>query len=229
MQEVSEFNIFAKSYWSYYLELEEQIVLSKKYVEFDETNHKTFSSNYLLLIQAICSEIDVVGKALASSFSEDFAKEKGTKPINRWWYELQDKLPEIDKVVKFADSYEISPWANYRVEKKISTYTDKNGKLKERTNYNLAVKDDKKTYETPKWWNSYNKIKHHRTDFDGDEVNYKIANLLNLSNSIAALFILETEYMKLIGTLEERASISQSQLFEMEDVTNQLIKNMFEK
>ena len=54
MQEVSEFNIFAKSYWSYYLELEEQIVLSKKYVEFDETNHKTFSSNYLLLIQAIC-------------------------------------------------------------------------------------------------------------------------------------------------------------------------------
>ena len=65
MQEVSEFNIFAKSYWSYYLELEEQIVLSKKYVEFDETNHKTFSSNYLLLIQAICSEIDVVGKALA--------------------------------------------------------------------------------------------------------------------------------------------------------------------
>ena len=53
-------NIFVKSYWNYYLELEEQFISTKKFVEFDVSNSTTYSVEYLKLFQAVCSEIDVV-------------------------------------------------------------------------------------------------------------------------------------------------------------------------
>ena len=41
----------------------------------------------------------------------------------------------------------------------------------------------------PDWWTSHNKVKHHRAD------HYKQANLSNALNSVAALFIINLEYM----------------------------------
>lgn len=222
----NNFKKFEKSYWSYYLELEQQVLLTKRYVEFDPTNYKTFSGNYLLLIQAICSEIDVVGKAIASNLSDIFNKENGTKSINRWWFEIQDRLENIDKEIRFGDSFTVTPWRAYRVEKQIRKYKDKNEVEKERISYNLKKKDTLQ-YSTPKWWNAYNKIKHHRMDMDGDELNYKKANLFNLANCITGLFLLESEYMKKIGTNEEWLSISKSKLFEMEDLTKSCIDELF--
>ena len=54
--------IFKKSYWNYFLELEEEFLLTQKYVTFDKLNFNTFSAEYIKLIQAVCSEIDVVAK-----------------------------------------------------------------------------------------------------------------------------------------------------------------------
>ena len=77
---MSETNIdtFLKSYWSYYLELENQFVATKKFVEFDISNHATYSIEYLKLFQAVCSEIDVVAKILAEEYDESFKKIKNT-------------------------------------------------------------------------------------------------------------------------------------------------------
>lgn len=58
--------IFKKSYWNYFLELEEEFLLTQKYVTFDKLNFNTFSAEYIKLIQAVCSEIDVVAKEIAS-------------------------------------------------------------------------------------------------------------------------------------------------------------------
>ena len=46
---------FIKSYWNYYLELEEQRIQTKKFVDFDISNYKTFSMEFLKLLQATCS------------------------------------------------------------------------------------------------------------------------------------------------------------------------------
>lgn len=51
---------FIKSYWEYFLEIEEQFLESKKFVAFDNVNSKTFSIEYLKLYQAVCSEINVL-------------------------------------------------------------------------------------------------------------------------------------------------------------------------
>ena len=58
---------FIKSYWNYYLELEDQLIQTKRFVDFDISNYKTFSIEYLKLLQATCSEIDVVAKIIAFS------------------------------------------------------------------------------------------------------------------------------------------------------------------
>ena len=58
---------FEKIYWQYFLELEEQFLSTKRYVAFDKANFKTFSTEYLKLLVAVCGEIDTVGKAIRHS------------------------------------------------------------------------------------------------------------------------------------------------------------------
>lgn len=48
--EENKVNIFIKSYWNYYLELEDQFIATKKFVEFDASNSATYSVEYLKLL-----------------------------------------------------------------------------------------------------------------------------------------------------------------------------------
>ncbi len=217
------FKNFMSGYWEFYLSLEKRVEETRQYVEYDIVNHNTYSSNYLMLFQSVCSEIDVVGKEIASFFNPDFEKEKGKKPINRWWYEIQDNLPDINREISFADAYLVKPWDMYRVAK-VTHQQNSNGRVIDVTNYNLQ---DNKVYSTPKWWNAYNKVKHKRLTKDDEGINYKKANLVNLSNSIAALYLLEFEFMKKIGTIEERVKCRESTLFGMGDLGDKYIDGIF--
>lgn len=221
------FKNFQRSYWNYYLELEERMEATKKYVEFDLDNSNVYSGTYLMLLQAVCSEIDVVAKEIAAYFSVDFQDDSGKKAINRWWYEIQDTLPSVFRSISFANSFERNPWDKFRVVKIVTQRTNKQGQQINVTNYNLQPKDQATAYATPKWWNSYNKVKHKRVSSDSDGVNYKKANLDNLSNAYAALYLLEFEFMKKIGTLEERVSCGQSRLFGMGDLQMNYIDSVF--
>lgn len=220
------FETFKRSYWNYYLELEERMEATKKYVEYDEDNFKTYSSTYLMLMQAVCSEIDVVGKEIASHYCSTFDSEKGDKPINRWWYEIQDKLVDTTRSVKFANTFEVNPWENYRVVRAVSERNN-NGRVINVTNYNLQPKTNGTTYATPKWWNAYNKVKHKRVQSDSDGLNYKKANLQNLSNAFAALYLLEFEFMKDIADIADRVECGESQLFGMGDLEQNYIHSLF--
>lgn len=221
-----DINGFKKSYWNYYLELEERMEETRRYIEYDDDNFKTYSSNYLMLFQAVCSEIDVVGKEMAVFFNPFFDNEGGTKPINRWWFEIQDKLPDVNREVVFADSFSLKPWDKYRVVKVVSQ-RNSNGKLIDVTNYNLQSKTAGITYATPKWWSAYNKVKHIRLKTDDDGVNYKKANLQNVSSALAALYLMEFEFMKKIGTLQERVKCGQSEIFGMGDLEEAYINSKF--
>ena len=51
----------------------------------------------------------------------------------------------------------------------------------------------------PTWWSDYNKVKHTRTSCDEDgRVNYQRANLGNLIQAFAALYIVEQFYMDIL-------------------------------
>lgn len=193
-------NVFVKSYWNYYLELEDQFIATKKFVEFDVSNFTTYSVEYLKLFQAVCSEIDVVAKILAEEYDVAFKKLEN-KNIQKWGYYLQSAYPCLETIsVLFNNEFSLYPWQNWKYEK----YTDKNGALRYRL---LQGK------ETPFWWTAYNKVKHERTShFKDGKVNYSRANQKNLIYAFAALFVLEKSYLESIEG-ETKTPNSESKLF----------------
>ena len=64
--------------------LEDRFLETEKYVEFDLSyNGKVYSMEYMMLLQAICSEIEVVGKTYAKLCDKNFKATKYTG-LNEW-------------------------------------------------------------------------------------------------------------------------------------------------
>ena len=51
-------NDLTQYYWKHYLLLEKRLLKTSRYVEIDKDNFKAFSSEYLMLIEAIGAELD---------------------------------------------------------------------------------------------------------------------------------------------------------------------------
>ena len=135
---MNDLKLFIKSYWEYFLELEEQFLETKRFVAFDKANAKAYSIEYLKLYQAICSEIDVVGKEIAVAINPQFKIDNNTN-IKKWGYEVQKKLPMLkDAVVIFNDEDTLRPFQDWEYEQ--HTTIDKNGKPRT----GLRIKDEKK-------------------------------------------------------------------------------------
>ena len=192
---------FIKNYWDYYLELEDQLLSTKKYVDFDKSNFKTFSIEYLKLLQAACSEIDVVAKILADYCDSSFKKLQNIN-IQKWGLVIQQTFPDIENIsVSFINDTVITPWQNWEYEK----YTDHNNKQR----YRL-----KKGKATPTWWTAYNEVKHERTTTDKNgRSNYSKANLENLTSAMAALFIIETKFIERLSADNDRITFAKSKMF----------------
>lgn len=206
------FKAFIKNYWEYFRELEGEFLQTRKYVEFCKENNATFSIEYLKLYQAVCSEIDVVGKAMAKVANASFKPEDKQNNIYKWWYEIQDVFLLTDgpftymnptaKPNRFSlsdykcllvDEIEIQPWQKFRVEKGLDKAS--------RTIYRLVP-----GFQVPSWWSDYNKVKHNRilsVENELNSTNYPKASFKNLYSAFAALYILEKSFMDMIGTEED--------------------------
>lgn len=203
----SEINInsFIRSYWNYFLELEEQLYNTRRYVDFDKSNFKAHSLEYLQLIQAVCGEIDVIAKIIAEYTDNSFAS-LDNKNIQKWGYYIQQAFPDIENTrVVFNKTYTLTPWKKFWYTK----YRDNKGHVR----FKLAEKK-----ETPKWWLAYIKIKHERTStYNDNQTNYNRANLENLIDSMAALYYLEMMFLGLLkADNNDTGDIEKSKLFYIE-------------
>ena len=232
------FNKFLKNYWRYYKELEIELLSTSRYVEFVEDNFSTYSVEFLKLYQAVCSEIDVIGKMMAFQVNSSFNPEDTRNNIYKWWYEIQDLFTfteDYNDVIKddnsiirkklqeaeccFIDTYKISPWKNFRIE----TYTAKDNSHRYRLLGSSSI---------PFWWSDYNKVKHNRTsaiDDSSTRINYSKANLKNVSYAFTALYVLEVNYMEAVGTQNDLEAFADfSKLFVKEArITTGEIVNLF--
>lgn len=194
---------FIRSYWNYYIDLEDQLISTKRFVDFDKSNNKTFSIEYLKLLQAVCSEIDVVAKIVAEWHDPEFKALK-SKNIQKWGYAIQTAFPNIERIsVLFNNDYSVTPWEKWAYE----MYLNERGYI----SYRLI-----KGKKTPEWWTAYNKVKHERTSAYGNEqTNYVRANLENLVSAMAALYLLETLFLSGLGEQNGIDTHEKSRLFQM--------------
>ena len=194
---------FIDSYWNYFLELENEFASTQKYVAFDMSNANTYSIEFLKLYQAVCSELDVLGKEILLHFEPDF-KITGTTGIMHWGYGITKYMRDsLSASVYFSEKTKLTPWNKFSCVK----YQD----AANATSYKLDEK-----CETPIWWSDYNKVKHSRTSIKDGRVNYQRANFGNLVQAFAALYILEVFYAEVLERKAEPYGVStDSKLFSL--------------
>ena len=144
MERSSEkFKIFLRDYWRYYRELEDEFLQTQKFVDFRQSNFGTYSAEYLKLFQAVCSEIDVIGKAMAAEVNSSFKPEDKKNNILKWWYQIQDKYTILEdylkldipgmklteKTVSLLDDIPCIPWKGFRVEERVNGVRHRDGNV----------------------------------------------------------------------------------------------------
>ena len=215
--------------WKYYISLEKQFLDTERYVEFDYINNgKAYSVEYLKLFQAVCSEVDVVGKVLAGALDPSFAPTKYTG-INEWWYYISSSQNIADwnfakmgfsgmtilqsstieaRKCNLLNKHVLQPWKNFRV-----VINPNQGAKKYILDTNTTPKG-----KTPSWWNDYNSVKHDRTGrYQKNSSNYAKANLKNLFWAYAGLYSLE---VALLGALNTNGN---------ESLSNELESSLFDE
>src|SRR6266496_4486996 len=125
-------------YWQYFLALDADLETISRYVEFNPANYNTFSIEFVRLILAAGSEIDVVAKLLCELIDPT----KPCKNINDYRSIILSKYPLFYLTPITIPRYELqlNPW---------------------------GVWDGGVNPLNPGWWTAYNAVKHERSsNFD---------------------------------------------------------------
>lgn len=195
---------YERTYWKYYLNLENDFLNTEKYVAIDANNKNAFSIEYMKILQMVCSEVDVVAKSFCKEIDTSF---KGDK-INQYCKKITMEYTDFskDSVHFLLGNIDMTPWSGW-------TFVEKN------TN-----DGKKKIYSNnPLWWKNHNEIKHNRTSFKGGKQNYKKANQNNVIYALAALFQVEMYFYNLLAdneNLERKTPLPKSKLFSILRWTN---------
>lgn len=189
---------FCDIHWRYYMILEADFLKTERYLSFDlgdnnlynenspnnVGNSLAFSTEYVKQYQTICSEIDVIMKAICKEMqkpNKDNMKRDYTPIIlgNIYW----EKITRQKVAMR---STELQPFINWSEEP---------------------------NYQPPDWWHLYNGVKHDRA------VNFRNANLKNVLNALAGLYILNMYLIKYISNRDGSRDVPDdvSHLFNMID------------
>lgn len=186
-----KFRDFVRVFWRYYKELEDEFLHTSRYVEIHKDNFYTYSIEYLKLFQAVCSEIDVLGKVIANEINPDFKDKMGHNiQFIDWWRQIHNLSVDFrsqagnvksieESEVMLLDEIRLEPWSE----------------CNQGANKHFL------------WWDDYNSVKHARMTLvkkgDSEKENYTKANLGNVCNAFSGLYIMENAYMQLVGPEED--------------------------
>lgn len=104
---------FIRTYWHYYLSLENKFIDTINYVELCEDNFNTYSNTYIMLLQAIGSELNALFKELCH-----FDKSEN-KNIKDFVERILNDFPEIVEFEIKVIGYDISfkPFKGWNVDR----------------------------------------------------------------------------------------------------------------
>lgn len=120
-------------HWRYFLALEEDVVRTSRWIEFDEANWKVYSIELARLLMTAAAEADVIAKLLCRNID----KKAKAETVGGYRTVLLEAVPQLvdAQVVLPAYGMTFTPWVNWKSEKAVVH---------------------------PEWWTASNKVKHHR-------------------------------------------------------------------
>lgn len=186
---------FCRLHWSYYLVLEKDFLDTERYISFD------FGDNYMYNSQGVT---DV---ANSNTFSNEFVKQ------------YQAICSEVDVILKSIckelgnNNADTMPTYTDEVLRNWNNLPNQKVKLKTIELQPFQNWSPSPTYKSPDWWRPYNGVKHERLE------NFRKANLKNVANALAGLYVLELYLVKFIGDRDHDIDVPNdiSKLFEMID------------
>lgn len=163
-------------FWPIYKQIETEFKELSFYINIDRKQLNTYSIKIADLILRTVSECENIAKALC--------KKKGIKFL--------DKNRHVRNFVRFSEYIEKLN-KKYNLEEKLVCFHYANAAedtfdFKHEPFRTEKIKVNKREIEIWSWYHSYNLIKHDRIR------NYKKANMCNLINGLAALFLLNIYY-----------------------------------
>lgn len=177
---------FYKMFWNIYIQLENELIDTFKYIEFSVDNYKTYSSKFVKIFLQIGSEIDVCFKEYLKFFNlissdsiNEYRNDLKTKDIDFF-----DEIVEINKL-----KITIKPWENLKNNSSVLWWIAYNKVKHERVN---QVKIGNIKQEA-----------------------YKFANLENVMTSLSGLYVLLMNIFAKIKTNREDSPVPNSRLFKM--------------
>lgn len=158
---------FIKVYWMQYKLLEKRMLELSDYVAITPKNYATFSNHFISMYLTICSEIDSIADKICELLGVSAKERFGINNKISNILNEYDNLKHWKCITKFPlDEINLVPFAKF--------------------NDNISAD----------WWQAYNKVKHFRTEKTNNQYNYELANLKNILNSLAALFLLINKIQK---------------------------------
>lgn len=124
-------------HWNYFLGLEQDLISISRYVEFDEDNFSTFSTELLKLLFSASSEIDVVAKLLCHQIN----KESKASNIGHYRATIMKAYPEFSSIDVHLTRYglTLTPWDNWANKRKPKWWDAYNSVKHERNKYYSAA------------------------------------------------------------------------------------------
>lgn len=185
---------FCRLHWSYYLVLEKDFLDTERYISFD------FGDNYLY-----DSQHTVTDCANSTTFSNEFVKQ------------YQAICSEVDVILKSICKELGNTSANSMPDYTNLILNQWSNLPNQKVRMNVIELQPFKNwspnpvYNSPDWWSPYNRVKHERLE------NFRDANLKNVANALAGLYILESYLVKFIGDRDNDLDIPNdiSKLFEL--------------
>lgn len=186
---------FCRLHWSYYLVLERDFLDTERYISFDLGDNYTYNQQV------------VTDFANSNVFSNEFIKQYQTICS-----EIDVILKSICKELGNSDS-NCMPAYTEIILKKWNMLPNQKVRMNAIKLQPFQNWKSKPNYNSPDWWIPYNNVKHERL------ANFRSANLKNVVNALAGLYILELYLIKFIGDRDKDVDVpdSVSKLFEMVD------------
>ena len=163
---------FERRFWNQYLLHENDFISSLNYVEFAEENFETYSIQFVKQLLSVSSEIESVLKIMFCNKTKRKSKDGTEYAADK---NMVDYIKDLQGLTLESSNIENIIIKSYRL------------------NYEFVPFKLKPKEETPSWWKNHNKLKHNRSE------EYKCANLYNLVNALAGLFLLNYIYFKFLS------------------------------
>lgn len=163
-------------FWPIYKKLESEFMEISYYISIDKRQLKTYSIKIADLILRTVSECENISKELCK---KEKVKYKDKKGKIRSHVNFHEYISELDRIYDLKSKHVSCIFENL----KENTFDSKHMPFRRET---TKIKGQEK--EIWKWYHSYNLIKHDRIKY------FKEANIENLINGLAALFLLNLYY-----------------------------------